>query len=229
MALVINNYEYLNEDTIDDELKCIICTQPFLKPVSLHCKHTFCQSCIETWIKQNSSCPICRHQFGNRYTFSKVTTYTVRNQLDCLLVRCLQCNQTGIQRGYFKDHFQQCSRKAPYLLVNRCHSIKTTSEVWSHRRELLDEYFRTYQRQQEQFSKLSAKITQQQTAVFRSYKHISNPNNRKTADQKTKWVFYINIIILAILFLMTLERAIIADVNFFGKAIIVGLIFWLWS
>jgi len=54
MSLSIDQYEYMDEHAIDDKLKCIICTQPLQSPVSLACEHTFCQFCIETWIKKNA-------------------------------------------------------------------------------------------------------------------------------------------------------------------------------
>ncbi|CAF4286137.1 unnamed protein product, partial [Rotaria sordida] len=31
-VLIHSNYEYINENEIDDELKCIICKQPFEYP-----------------------------------------------------------------------------------------------------------------------------------------------------------------------------------------------------
>ncbi len=56
----IDTYEYMDENKIDDELKCTICTQPFQKPVCLSCQHTFCRECIELWLNEHHSCPTCR-------------------------------------------------------------------------------------------------------------------------------------------------------------------------
>lgn len=30
------------------------------RPVTLPCGHTFCESCIESWLERNSTCPVCR-------------------------------------------------------------------------------------------------------------------------------------------------------------------------
>lgn len=111
MTLTLHNYEYMNEDSINDELQCAICTQPYHSPVSLHCNHIFCQSCITTWIHQNSSCPICRQQYGSECTLTEVTEKTLCAQLDTLLVRCRRCGKDGFQRSKFQAHLKRCSRK----------------------------------------------------------------------------------------------------------------------
>ncbi|CAF1618044.1 unnamed protein product [Adineta ricciae] len=107
-----NTYEYMNESTIDKELKCTICTEPFLKPVSLSCQHTFCCECIEQWLDKNCSCPICRECFHlKEETYSPINTQIVNNQLNRLLVRCNQCQEENIARGNFRDHESKCTKK----------------------------------------------------------------------------------------------------------------------
>lgn len=101
-------YEYMNENEIDDELKCTICTQPFDQPVSLSCQHTFCKNCIEIWLNEQQSCPTCRQDENN---FTPVNTQIITNQLNRLLVRCNQCDERNIQRGNFREHEEKCSKK----------------------------------------------------------------------------------------------------------------------
>ncbi len=36
------DYEYLNESSIDNNLKCSICNNPFEIPYVTQCDHTFC-------------------------------------------------------------------------------------------------------------------------------------------------------------------------------------------
>eukprot|EP01124_Arcella_intermedia_P019538 TRINITY_DN2685_c0_g1_i10.p1 TRINITY_DN2685_c0_g1~~TRINITY_DN2685_c0_g1_i10.p1 ORF type:complete len:512 (+),score=133.08 TRINITY_DN2685_c0_g1_i10:329-1864(+) len=43
-----------------DELTCSICQDLYLHSTTLPCSHTFCYTCISSWIKQNPICPICR-------------------------------------------------------------------------------------------------------------------------------------------------------------------------
>ncbi|RZC35816.1 E3 ubiquitin-protein ligase RNF8-B-like [Asbolus verrucosus] len=47
-------------DIMENELTCSICSELFIKAVTLNCSHTFCKFCIEEWKKNKSSCPICR-------------------------------------------------------------------------------------------------------------------------------------------------------------------------
>ena len=49
----------------NDELKCTICDELFLVPVTLNCGHVFCEFCINQWkdkVKKKSdfTCPNCR-------------------------------------------------------------------------------------------------------------------------------------------------------------------------
>lgn len=44
----------------EDHLLCSICTELFIKAVTLNCSHTFCKYCIYQWKEKKSQCPICR-------------------------------------------------------------------------------------------------------------------------------------------------------------------------
>ena len=66
------SYRYLNEDAIDDELRCVICNDPFQSPVN----------CIDRWYRQQTSCPFCREK---GYLFVPVITRILLNQLNRLL------------------------------------------------------------------------------------------------------------------------------------------------
>ena len=35
------------------------------KPITLRCGHTFCESCLETWMERAPTCPICRKRVDN--------------------------------------------------------------------------------------------------------------------------------------------------------------------
>lgn len=47
-------------DIMDEQLTCSICSELFVTAVTLNCTHTFCQYCINTWIKKKRECPVCR-------------------------------------------------------------------------------------------------------------------------------------------------------------------------
>ena len=51
---------------IDDQLQCTICNDIYICPSVTNCGHTFCEECIERWLKVKRpatlkpTCPICR-------------------------------------------------------------------------------------------------------------------------------------------------------------------------
>ncbi|CAF1364565.1 unnamed protein product [Adineta ricciae] len=117
-----SDYEYVNENGIDIELKCAICIQPFLLPVCLTiCGHTFCKQCIKTWFIRARTCPTCR-QYAISYVkrnnrlvqtspYVAINTRIVTNQLDHLLIRCLLCDETNIQRRHWQIHQKRCAKR----------------------------------------------------------------------------------------------------------------------
>ena len=110
-----NQFEYVDESSIDENYKCNICNEPFHAPVTTSCDHTYCQECLEHWLNEgHASCPTCRHQLST-HDIKPVTTRLVLNILDRIPVKCSQCQQSGIQRGNFTDHM---SKVCPKALVN---------------------------------------------------------------------------------------------------------------
>lgn len=60
---VLQNFTEL----LESELQCTICSELFIKAVTLGCTHSFCKFCIDQWKLKQKTCPICRE---------KVTTQT---------------------------------------------------------------------------------------------------------------------------------------------------------
>ncbi|KAK2725137.1 E3 ubiquitin-protein ligase rnf8-A-like isoform X2 [Artemia franciscana] len=65
-------------ECLDSELSCSICSEVFVKPVKLPCLHTFCQTCILQWERNQRDCPMCRAK------------YTTVGRADSLLVCCIE-------------------------------------------------------------------------------------------------------------------------------------------
>jgi hypothetical protein len=111
----MHGFQYMDEDSIDVELKCNICTEPFLDPGTIwSCDHIFCRMCIEKVLENNITCPICRSP-TMLYEFQRATRNLV-NMLSKILVRCECCNQVNIQRGDFTEHI---NKLCPKVIV-RC-------------------------------------------------------------------------------------------------------------
>ena len=105
-----STFTYQNPDKIDDELLCVICTDPFRSPVNCNdCGQTFCEECIREVSRGRGSCPICRKR---NVDYPRVISRALRNQLDRLLVQCSLCDEKNIQRGNFPDHLSiQCPKQ----------------------------------------------------------------------------------------------------------------------
>ncbi|KAL9642583.1 hypothetical protein ABK040_011148 [Willaertia magna] len=48
------------KNLIRNEMKCGICLNIYMEPVTLQCGHTFCKKCLYDWLIKNQSCPYCR-------------------------------------------------------------------------------------------------------------------------------------------------------------------------
>ena len=132
------HYEYVDESSIDENYKCTICNEPFKSPVTTPCDHTYCQECIEYWINEGHlSCPSCRHSLSIE-DLKPISTRLILNILDRLLVKCPDCQQSGIQRGNFIDHINiGCPKRT---IVCSASDIRCP---WFGPREQLQEHLQT--------------------------------------------------------------------------------------
>lgn len=102
----------MDEASVDENYKCSICNEPFQYPVTTPCDHSYCRECIEHWLDEGySSCPGCRHPLSIN-SLKPVTTRLILNILDRLIVKCIECGQSGIPRGTFNDHITKSCPKA---------------------------------------------------------------------------------------------------------------------
>jgi E3 ubiquitin-protein ligase NRDP1 len=128
----MHGFQYMDEDSIDDELKCSICTEPFVDPGTIwSCDHAFCRACIEKMLGNGIVCPICRNS-DMLYGFRKATRNLVKI-LDRILVRCEYCNQINIERGNFTEHM---NKLCPKVIV-RCPADNNQC-AWTGPRDQLD-------------------------------------------------------------------------------------------
>ncbi|UJR32770.1 hypothetical protein I4U23_020230 [Adineta vaga] len=119
-----DEYEYENELAIDSKLICAICLLPYMKPKSTLCNHIFCRNCIELWHEKSLTCPLCRDISSNKHikTVRNVDLLTKLNQLK---VKCLLCEQTGIERKDFESHRNNfCSKQ------HNTHSLDQMKDLW---------------------------------------------------------------------------------------------------
>eukprot|EP00891_Asterochloris_glomerata_P000428 jgi/Astpho2/428/gw1.00011.32.1_t len=52
----------------DDNLKCAMCMELCVRPITAPCQHNFCLACFKRWVAQGKkSCPTCRHSFPAKF------------------------------------------------------------------------------------------------------------------------------------------------------------------
>jgi hypothetical protein len=111
---ISDRYEYINEESISERLKCTICSNPFIDPVKTKCipkEHTFCHHCIKEWLQRNSSCPSCRQNMKIQ-DLTPITEGILLDMLNELPVHCSICKKPGLERGNFDEHVnKQCAKQ----------------------------------------------------------------------------------------------------------------------
>ena len=56
--------ETQNEDTPAAECECPICRELITTHKITKCQHTFCGSCLDKWLAENHTCPMCRTELN---------------------------------------------------------------------------------------------------------------------------------------------------------------------
>ncbi|KAJ8913750.1 hypothetical protein NQ315_007467 [Exocentrus adspersus] len=77
-----------NYEVMENELQCVICSELFVKAVTLNCSHSFCKYCIGAWSKNKSDCPICR---------TKITSTTATIVLDNVIEKVIETSPADIK------------------------------------------------------------------------------------------------------------------------------------
>ncbi|CAE7297456.1 RAG1 [Symbiodinium natans] len=90
----------VNPEAVSKSLRCVICTDVFIDPVSAngpgHCQHVFCRSCIEQALRRRRACPSCN---APMYAVQLVRNIVVQSLLDEIRIKCSlpDCTWTGPQ------------------------------------------------------------------------------------------------------------------------------------
>ena len=100
-----NEFEFIQEDEIDEELLCPVCLDPFEDGVTHNtnlCRNCFCKACILPL----EDCPLCRDPVKEE----ELTPIPrlVHNAINKLKVSCNKCKKE-MTRGSFNDH--KCSEE----------------------------------------------------------------------------------------------------------------------
>jgi hypothetical protein len=178
----------MDETSIHSELICIICKKPFVEPVSTPCDHTFCRECLKQWIDKNKkTCPTCRHPILSIDLVTQVSR-PLRNMVDRLRIKCLMCNETGLQRDNFNDHIGKvcpkikvsCSAvdiKCPWTGLREELQKHLTTCTFEPLRPLLVQLITENQQLSNEKRQLSEQIQQQNIQINELTNKLSTVNN----------------------------------------------------
>jgi len=72
----VQNQAIISED-LEEELTCIICHDLIKCAMTIECSHSFCSSCIRSWLERQKNCPVCREPI----TKAPVRSRTVDNAI----------------------------------------------------------------------------------------------------------------------------------------------------
>ncbi|CAF0826731.1 unnamed protein product [Adineta steineri] len=132
-------YKYENEESIDSNLKCAICNEPFIDPIVTQGQHSFCSQCSNLWMKPDQlTCPICRKTIF-RHSLKPITMIRFISILNQVFGKCILCNQSHIQQGNFQDHIDKtCPKK---ITIG---TASTNDCLWTGFREELQAHLNTF-------------------------------------------------------------------------------------
>ncbi|EDO46837.1 predicted protein, partial [Nematostella vectensis] len=100
---------------IDQNLLCNICVGVLENAITTICGHSFCESCLETWLSRPEvqSCPSCR---SHVLSLDLIPVHAIRGLVDGLLVHCENADNgcdIVTRMDNMKSHLESC----PYGLV----------------------------------------------------------------------------------------------------------------
>jgi len=98
--MIRQSFNYVNEELLEEDLKCSICLEPLFYPRVHSCGNMFCND----HLKDLSQCPLCRTTLEQSLTNPPLY---ILNKLNSLKVSCPRCNSIQ-ERGTFDDHMTKC-------------------------------------------------------------------------------------------------------------------------
>ncbi|XP_050535169.1 E3 ubiquitin-protein ligase RNF8-like [Daktulosphaira vitifoliae] len=81
---------------LESDFQCSICNELMVKACTINCSHTFCEICLNTWLRESNECPLCR---------TSVQTKTLCLSMDNFITNI--CNLLGNAIQEHREKIQQ--------------------------------------------------------------------------------------------------------------------------
>ena len=123
-------------EKVDDDFLCSICKDVLDDAMTTPCRHTFCKTCIEEWIKEAYSCPLDKSRLISSDLVPIPIAFT--NLLDRLNV-CCKFEEEGCDykcpRSDLEGHIKRCpfNPTAEFECDKGCGLMLTSSQLGDHR------------------------------------------------------------------------------------------------
>ncbi|EDO48594.1 predicted protein [Nematostella vectensis] len=71
-------------EEMEDEFSCIVCQELFIRATTLTCSHSFCEYCLQSWLRKRNTCPICRCAVQSQPVRSIVLDNAIAKMVDSM-------------------------------------------------------------------------------------------------------------------------------------------------
>lgn len=145
---IIQDNKILESKNIkNSEFECSICLNILISPVIINCGHTFCETCIDKWLKDNNVCPLCKNTLANK---KKIINLILKEYLYDTIVVCKNLTRGCDWNGkYFKyvEHIDLCGYElitCPHSIHIKCDKLILKKNIDGHIKEYCVEHLAKY-------------------------------------------------------------------------------------
>ncbi|CAF1111027.1 unnamed protein product [Rotaria magnacalcarata] len=191
-------YEYIDRESIDSDIICLLCHNPFIDPIVTQCGYTYCRLCIENYMGSGSNCPsqLCNQLLNTDHLIPNPPLRVAISILDKLKVRCQLCEKTNIDRGTFDEHIKtscseyriDCPGKnigCQWFGPRNAYDEHTKTCLFEKLRPMVDILYKVIENQRLDIEKLQ-KQTEQQTTEIGQLNTQVDQQKTKLEQQKTE-------------------------------------------
>ncbi|CAF3304778.1 unnamed protein product [Rotaria socialis] len=189
-------YEYIARESIDSDLICLLCHNPFIDPIVTQCGYTYCRLCIETYMRSGPNCPsqLCNQLLNTDHLIPNPPLRNFISILDKLKVRCQLCEKTNINRGTFDEHIKtscseyqiDCPGKnigCQWFGSRNEHDEHTKTCLFEKLRPMVDILYKVIKNQSLDIEKLQKQTEQQTTEIGQLNTQVDQ--QKTTFEQQT--------------------------------------------